>query len=118
LPQKDNSLLDPGSKMDHRRREKQQPHDNPHLHRLQESAILIHRGKIMRILKAYVIPPNLLRAIERIYTNTKARVIMTDGVTQMFYITVGVLQGDTLAPFLFIIVLDHAMRQATLGRVE
>ena len=25
----------------------------------------------------------------------------------------GVLQGDTLAPFLFIIVLDYALRQAT-----
>ena len=32
----------------------------------------IHRGKMMRILKAYGIPPNLLRAIEQMYTSTRA----------------------------------------------
>ena len=72
----------------------------------------IHRAKMMRILKAYGIPPNLLRAIERMYTNTKARVVTPDGETEQFDITAGVLQGDTLAPFLFIIVLDYAMRKA------
>ena len=30
----------------------------------------IHRSKMMRILKAYGIPQNLLQAIERMYTNT------------------------------------------------
>jgi len=79
---------------------------------------LIHRGKMMQILRAYGIPPNLLRAIERMYTNTKARVISPDEHTELFDITAGVLQGDTLAPFLFIIVLDHAMRQAISGREE
>jgi len=64
---------------------------------------------MMQILRAYGIPPNLLQAIERMYTNTKARVISPDGETELFDITAGVLQGDTLAPFLFIIVLDHAM---------
>ena len=63
----------------------------------------IHRVKMMRILNAYGIPPNLLRAIERMYTNTKARVMTPDGETEQFDITAGVLQGDTLAPFLFII---------------
>jgi hypothetical protein len=78
----------------------------------------IHRGKMMRILKAYGIPQNLLRAIEGMYTNTKARVVSPDGETEMFEITAGVLQGDTLAPFLFIIVLDYALRKATSGREE
>ena len=36
----------------------------------------------------------------------------------MFDITTGVLQGDTLAPFLFIIVLDYAMRKAMAGKEE
>ncbi|KAJ8346398.1 hypothetical protein SKAU_G00277990 [Synaphobranchus kaupii] len=35
---------------------------------------------------------------------------------QEFDILAGVLQGDTLAPFLFIIVLDYALRQAIEGR--
>ena len=78
----------------------------------------IHRGKMMRILKAYGIPPNLLSAIEKMYTNTMAKVVSPDGETDMFEITAGVLQGDTLAPFLFIIVLDYALRRAVAGREE
>ena len=35
-----------------------------------------------------------------------------------FNLFVGVLQGDTLAPYLFIIVLDYVMRQATEGKEE
>ena len=69
----------------------------------------IHRGKMIKILRAYGIPPNILRAIEKMYTNTQAKVITPDGETEQFEITAGVLQGDTLAPFLFIIVLDFAL---------
>jgi hypothetical protein len=70
---------------------------------------------MMKILKAYRVPPNLLRAIKEIYTNKRAKVITPDGETEEFDILAGVLQGDTLAPFLFVIVLDYAMRQATGG---
>ena len=73
---------------------------------------------MMRILKAYGIPLNLLRAIESMYTNTMAKVMSPDGETDMFEITAGVLQGDTLAPFLFIIVLDFALRRAIEGVVR
>ena len=73
---------------------------------------------MIKILKAYGIPPTLLRAIEAMYTNTKAKVVSPDGETELFDITAGVLQGDTLAPFLFVIVLDYAMRKATNGREE
>ena len=66
----------------------------------------------MQILRAYGIPPNLLRAIEKMYSGTKAKIVTPDGETELFDITAGVLQGDTLAPFLFIIVLDYAMRKA------
>ena len=78
----------------------------------------IHRGKMMRILKRYGIPPNLLQAFEMMYTNTKAKVVSPDGGTEMFDITTGVLQGDTLAPFLLIIVLDYAMSKAMAGKEE
>lgn len=79
----------------------------------------IHRAKMIKILKAYGIPPNLLRAIDQMYRCTKARVSTPDGDTEQFDISAGVLQGDTLAPFLFIIVLDYAMREALAdGREE
>ena len=78
----------------------------------------IHRGKMMRILKAYGIPPNLLQAIEKMYSNARARIVTPDGETDLFEITAGVLQGDTLATFLFIIVLDYALRNAIDGNEE
>ena len=37
--------------------------------------------------------------------------VTPDGETELFDISAGVLQGDTLAPFLFIIVLDCAKRR-------
>ena len=48
----------------------------------------------------------------------KARVTSTDGETDYFKIFAGVMQGDTLAPFLFVIVLDYALRRAIEGREE
>ena len=42
--------------------------------------------------------------------NTKVKVRSPDGDTDYFDIVAGVLQGDTLAPFLFIICLDYVLR--------
>ena len=71
---------------------------------------------MFQILRLYDIPEKLLKAIELMYSNTKVRVITPDGETQFFQIVAGVLQGDTLAPFLFAIVLDYIMRQVLLGK--
>ena len=46
------------------------------------------------------------------YTDTKAQILTPDGMTELFDILAGVLQGDTLAPYIFIIVVDYCMRQA------
>ena len=76
----------------------------------------IHRGKMLQILKAYGVPPRLLKAIGSMYKDTFAKVLTPDGETAWFKLLAGVLQGDTLAPFLFIIVLDYALRKAISGR--
>ena len=78
----------------------------------------IHRGRKLKILKAYDIPEKLVQEIGLMYQNTRARVITPDGNTVFFEILAGVLQGDTLAPYLFAIVLDYAMRQALDGKEE
>ena len=75
----------------------------------------IHRGKMMKILKAYGVPEDVVMVINKLYEDTKARVITPDGETELFDIVAGVLQGDTLAPYLFTIVLDHVMRQTAGG---
>ena len=72
----------------------------------------------MKILKAYGIPDRLVRAIEVMYTDTKAKVLSPDGETELFDILAGVLQGDTLAPYLFVIALDYALRNALNGKEE
>ena len=45
-----------------------------------------------------------------LYRNTKVKVHSLDGDTDYFDIVAGVLQGDTLAPYLFIICLDYVLR--------
>ena len=45
-----------------------------------------------------------------LYRNTKVKVRSPDGDTEYFDIAAGVLQGDTLAPYLFIICLDYVLR--------
>ena len=45
-----------------------------------------------------------------LYRNTKVKVCSLDGDTDNFDIVAGVLQGDTLVPYLFIISLDYVLR--------
>ena len=49
-----------------------------------------------------------------LYKNTKAKVLSPDGDTDYFDIVSGVLQGDTLTPYLFIICLDYALKTSTV----
>ena len=70
----------------------------------------IHRGKMEQILLAYGVPKETVAAITILYRNTKVKVHSPDGDTEYFDIVAGVLQGDTLAPYLFIICLDDVLR--------
>ena len=72
----------------------------------------IHKGKMREILRAYGIPDETVRAVMMLYDNTTAKVRSPDGDTNFFKILGGVLQGDTLSPYLFIICLDYALRKA------
>ena len=73
---------------------------------------------MFKILKAYDIPPILLTAIAKLYENTRARIITPDGETEFFQIVAGILQGDTLAPYPFVLVLDYVMRKTLEGKEE
>ena len=63
-----------------------------------------------QILLAYGIPKETVAAITILYRNTKVKVRSPDGDTEYFDIVAGVLQGVTLAPYLFIICLDYVLR--------
>ena len=70
----------------------------------------IDRSKMEQILEAYGIPNEIIKAIMIMYKNTQAFVRSPDGDTEFFNIIARLLQGDTLAPYLFIIVLDYVLR--------
>ena len=67
---------------------------------------------LFRILHAYDIPEKIVKAIEIMYVNTSAVVLAPEGEITNFNINTGVLQGDHLAPYLFILILDYAFRTA------
>ena len=72
----------------------------------------IDHSRMFQILEAYGIPPDVVAGIRVMNKNTSAVVITPEGETEQFPIDTGVLQGDPLAPFLFIICLDYALRSA------
>ena len=67
---------------------------------------------MLKILRVYGVPEQLVSAIGLLYTGTKAKVLLPDEKTEFFEILAGVLQGDSLAPYIFTIMIDYAMRQA------
>ena len=70
----------------------------------------IHRGKMEQILLPYGLPKETIAAIMMLYRNTKVKVHSSHGDRDYFDIVVGILQEDTLAPYLFIICLDYMLR--------
>ena len=70
----------------------------------------IHRGNMEQILQAYGIPKETVAAITILYRNTKVKVRSPDGDTEHFDVVAGVLEGDTLVPYLFIICLGYVHR--------
>ena len=58
----------------------------------------------------YSQPKETEAAITILYRSTKVKLRSPDGDTEYFDIVAGVLQGDTLASYLFIICLDYVLR--------
>ena len=78
----------------------------------------INHQTMFNILKAYEVPPRMLAAIKLCYQNLKAKVISPDSHSDIFKIYARVMQGDALAPFLFVTVLDYALRNASVDIIR
>jgi hypothetical protein len=72
----------------------------------------VDRITTMRILECYGIPADLVTAIASLYADTHAFVRTPQGPSDSFTTSTGVLQGDTLAPFLFVVIMDYVLRTA------
>ena len=67
---------------------------------------------IESILLSYSVPAEIVNAIMSVYYGAQASVKVDGVIADPIDLGVGVLQGDTLAPFLFVIVLDWILRNA------
>ena len=72
----------------------------------------INRDMMFAILRHYGIPEKIVHAIRTLYENSTSKVLVDGKTSAEFKTTTGVLQGDVLAPFLFIIVIDYVMRNS------
>ena len=63
-----------------------------------------------QILLAYGLSKETFTAMIMLYRNTKVNVCSPEGDIDFFNIVAGVLQGDTSAPYLFIICLDYVLQ--------
>ena len=77
----------------------------------------INRDTMWKIVRYYGIPEKIVNTIKCLYEGSTLAVRVNGSLSKAFPITNGVLQGDTLAPVLFIIVLDYVLRntEATTG---
>ena len=61
----------------------------------------------------YGIPEAVVNAISVLYKNSKSTVMVDGSLSDPFDVTTGVLQGDVLAPFLFVVLVDCLLKKAT-----
>ena len=74
----------------------------------------IDRAQMFKILRHYGIPNNIVESIKMLYCNTKSTVIVDGDLSEWFGLDTGTLEGDVLALFLFIIVLDWVIKQSNI----
>ena len=76
----------------------------------------IDRKAMINILRNIGIPEKIVRAIACMYDKTINKVCINGIFTKEFETKTGILQGDTLAPFLFIVVMDYVLKQVSPAR--
>ena len=74
----------------------------------------INRKTMFNVLRHHGVPVKIVNAIEAIYHNSRSVVLVDGKNSKEFDVTTGVLQGDTLVPFLFIVVIDYVMKNAQI----
>ena len=77
----------------------------------------VDRTLLFKILRNYGVPETITNAIRVLYNVSKSAVLVDGEITSFFDVITGVLQGDVLAPFLFIVVIDWIMRNSNIDHL-
>ena len=72
----------------------------------------VSREKLWKVLDEYGVKGKLLRAIQALYVDGKARVKVGGVESELFGVHRGVRQGCTLSPWLFNVFMDKVTREA------
>ena len=78
----------------------------------------IDRRAISIVLSKYGASELLIANVMQFYIGTSAVVATAHGNTEIFSRTSDVLQGDSLAPFLFITLLDYILCETPLDNID
>ena len=70
------------------------------------------RLRMEEVLYNYCLSTKAATAVMSMHSGTAAQVVTADGCSADFEVEAGVLQGDTLAPYLFVVVVDYVLRAA------
>ena len=81
-----------------------------HIYRLLQGIDSISRTKLEDILRNYGLTTKIVAAVMSMYLGTTARVVTAYGCSNDLAVESGVLQGDTLASYLFVITVDYVLR--------
>lgn len=74
----------------------------------------IYREKVTQILTSLGIPRKLVSLVKVTLSNTSACVKIQNDLSSPFKVTRGLKQGDGLAPLLFNLILEYAIRRAKI----
>lgn len=73
----------------------------------------VHRDKLFHLLRQYKVPERFVAFLERSHAQQRIRVRFSGELSsEEINPDTGVMQGDTLAPFLFILVVDQILRKS------
>ena len=78
----------------------------------------IDRRATSIVLSKYGVSELLIANVMQLYIGTSAVVATAHRNTENFSTTSGALQGDTLAPSLFITLLDYVLRETLFGNID
>ena len=77
----------------------------------------VNRAALWEVMKTYNIPPDVIRRIRDLHTNTEVQVRAFGGLSDKFLVDSGVRQGCVMSPTLFNVFMDFIVKK-TLNKKD